>query len=149
MLSWVPSMKPMVNAAISFCSTSDPDKVDPKKLTQMEGYEGFTFSKQMCTNIWQRNWSQINPHELLYDLEYKITPNRAVLFKLPKTRWWGDHVQITQAALIYDKFLHAAFGYDNGVFTESFYIGKTCWQNLETEAKMMPWTLSSKARRWS
>ena len=39
------------------------------------------------------------------------------MFKLPKTRWWGDHVQNTQAALIYDKFLHAAFGYDNRVFT--------------------------------
>ena len=50
-------MKPMVKAAISFCNTSDPDKLDLKKLTKMEGYEGFTFSKEMFKNIWQRHWS--------------------------------------------------------------------------------------------
>ena len=106
----------MVNTAISFCSTSDPNKEDPKKLTQTKGYEGFTFSSKVFTNIWQRHWSQINPHELLYDLEYKLTPTRAVMFKLPKTRWWGNHVQNTQSGIIYDKWLHTAFGFDNGVF---------------------------------
>ena len=70
---------------------------------------------KMLTNIWQRHWSQINLHELLYDLQYKLTPTRAVMFKLPKTRWWGDHVQNTQSALIYDKWLHTAFVFDNRV----------------------------------
>ena len=50
-LSRVPSMKPMANAAISFYRTSDPDKDDPKKLTQIKGYTGFIFSNKMFTNM--------------------------------------------------------------------------------------------------
>ena len=107
----------MANAAISLCSTYDPDKDDPKKVTKAVNSKASNSPPKMFTNIWQCHWSQISPHELLYDLEYILTPTRTFMFKMPKTRWWGDHVQNTQAALVYDKWLHAAFGYYNGVFT--------------------------------
>ena len=39
--------------------------------------------------------------------------------------------------LIYDKFLHAAFSYDNGVLIAFLLpwqiLGRKCWQKLETE----------------
>ena len=133
--SWIISaVASSLDEAISFCSTSDPDKEDSKKLTQMKGYEGFTLSSKMFTNIWQRHWSQINPHELLYDLEYNLMPTRAIMFQLPKTRWWDAHVQNSQSGLIYDKWLNATFGFDNGVFTTSrcfFSLGKMCCQRLK------------------
>ena len=110
-------MRPMVQTAISFCCTADPDPDDPKKLAQHKDLVGFELSNKTFEAMWQMLWVKLDPHELMYEIEYKIAPSRASKLHLPKAQMWGDYVQNAEICSVYDKWLHAAFGYDNSVFT--------------------------------